>query len=256
VRHHGVGDAQPVLGAPFPSLPCRRPHVRMCVVGESKTYGAAYRRAVTRQLAVLGPAGARAAVGGHFEAIGALERAAVEAESLPADGWLIDIGCGAGRLATTLRDWAHLRYLGIDVSPQLLEHARAATRRPDWRFELVKGPVIPAPDAVADVVAMFSVITHLAEQDTRAYFSEIARVLKPGGSAVVSFLDPTIPAHRTQIRPAWLEAIVTRIAWAPNVATPVESLHAWATAAGLNVARIESPAPIGQSVVVLRRATA
>jgi SAM-dependent methyltransferase len=224
----------------------------MLAVGQSRSYGGAYRRAVVRQLAVLGPAGAEAAVGGHFKAIGALEKKAVEAQGLPRDGWLIDVGCGAGRLAATLRDWPKLRYLGIDVSPPLIAHARAATQRDDWRFELVDRPAIPAPDQVADVVAMFSVITHLAEPDTRAYFAEIARVLKPQGSAVVSFLDPVIPAHRAQIRPAWLEAIVTRIAWAPNVATPAETLRGWATAAGLDVARIESPAPIGQSIIVLQ----
>ena len=120
-----------------------------------------------------------------------------------------------------MRDRPALRYVGTDVSPQLLEHARQATQREDWRFELVQGPVVPVADGVADVVAMFSVITHLAEVDARAYFAEIARILKPKGAAVVSFLDPSVPEHRRQIRPGWIEAIVTRIAWAPNVATPV-----------------------------------
>jgi ubiquinone/menaquinone biosynthesis C-methylase UbiE len=220
-------------------------------VGASKTYGAAYRRAVTRQLAVRGAAGAEAAVGGHFHAVGQQERAAVQAEGLREDGYLIDIGCGAGRLASALKDWPSLRYLGLDVSPQLLEHARIASSRKDWRFEHVTAPVVPAPDAVADMVTMFSVITHLAETDTRAYFAEIRRVLKPSGVAVVSFLDPTIAEHRQQIRPAWIEAIVTRIAWAPNVATSVQTLRTWAAAAGLDVRRVESPAPIGQSIIVL-----
>ncbi len=222
-------------------------------VAGSKVYGAAYRRAVARQLAMHGQAGAHAAVGGRFVEVGALERQAVLAEGLPADGLLVDLGCGAGRLAAAMRDRPALRYVGTDVSPQLLEHARQATQREDWRFELVQGPVVPVADGVADVVAMFSVITHLAEVDARAYFAEIARILKPKGAAVVSFLDPSVPEHRRQIRPGWIEAIVTRIAWAPNVATPVETLRAWAKGAGLRVARVESPAPIGQSIIVLKR---
>jgi SAM-dependent methyltransferase len=219
---------------------------------EGGSYGAAYRRAVARQLIVRGRAGAVAAVGGQFEAMGALERAAVEAQGLPADGFLVDVGCGAGRLAYALRDLPKLRYLGTDVSPALLDHARRVVARPDWRFEVVNGPVIPVPDRFADIVAMFSVITHLPEADTRAYFGEIERVLKTGGSAVVSFLDPEVPAHRRFIRPWWIEAIVTRIAWAPNVATPVAALRAWAAEAGLDVARVESPASVGQSILVLR----
>ena len=217
----------------------------------SNRFGAAYRRAVRRQLAMRGAAGAEAAVGGRFDEVGALERSAVEAEGLPRDGFLIDVGCGAGRLAAALRDWPGLRYLGVDVSPPLLEHARVTAARPDWRFELVTAAAIPAPDQSADVVAMFSVITHLSETDTCAYFRELRRVLKPGGRGVVSFLDPAIPLHRQQIRPAWLEAIVTRIAWAPNVATSPATLRAWADAAGLTVVRIDSPSPVGQSLLVV-----
>ena len=198
-----------------------------------------------------GAAGAEAAVGGRFDEVGALERSAVEAEGLPRDGFLIDVGCGAGRLAAALRDWPGLRYLGVDVSPPLLEHARVTAARPTWRFELVTAATLPAPDRSADVVAMFSVITHLSETDTRAYFRELRRVLKPDGRGVVSFLDPAIPLHRQQIRPAWFEAIVTRIAWAPNVATSPATLRAWSDAAGLTVVRIDSPSPVGQSLLVV-----
>ena len=49
----------------------------------SNKFGAAYRRAVRRQLAMRGAGGAEAAVGGHFDEVGALERSAVEAEGLP-----------------------------------------------------------------------------------------------------------------------------------------------------------------------------
>jgi len=214
-------------------------------------FGAAYRRAVKRQLAMRGAAGAEAAVGGHFAEVGALERAIVDGEGLRPDGFLIDIGCGAGRLASALRDRPDLKYLGLDVSPALLDHARRTVARPDWRFELVSAAAIPAHAQSADVVSMFSVITHLSERDTRAYFAELRRVLKPGGRGVVSFLDPAIPSHQQQIRPAWLEAIVTRIAWAPNVATPPATLRAWAASAGLAVVRIESPSPVGQSMIVV-----
>lgn len=100
---------------------------------------------------------------------------------------------------------------------------------------------------------MFSLITHLPAVETRAYFSEAARVLKPGGALVVSFLDPEIPEHRRMVRPALVEAIVTRLCWAPNVATTKDDMRAFARDAGLAVEKIESPSAVGQSLAVLRK---
>ncbi len=216
-------------------------------------YGASYRRAVRRQLALRGHAGFEAAVGGYLQFIGGLERDAVDAAGLPADGFLIDIGCGAGRLAAALRDRPALRYLGLDVSPELLAEAKRRTERPDWRFEIVREAVIPAMDSCANMAALFSVITHLPPDETRRYLRECKRTLRPGGAALVSFLDPAIPAHRAHIRPRWIEAILTRIGWASNVATSTDEIRAWTAEAGLDVERIESPSVLGQSMAVLRK---
>jgi ubiquinone/menaquinone biosynthesis C-methylase UbiE len=217
------------------------------------SYGAAYRRAVARQVALRGEEGYVASVGGMFEEMGALQRALVDAAGLPADGVLIDIGCGAGRLASAMRDRVKLTYIGIDVSPALLKHARKLAARDDWRFERVRSALIPASDAAADVVTMFSVATHLPIKETQAYFRDGARVLKSGGAFIVSFLDPEVEAYRQMIRPPLVEAIVTKLFWAPNVANTIEEIRGASAAAGLAVERIESPSPLGQSVAVLRK---
>ena len=151
-------------------------------------YGSAYRRAVARQLLVRGEQGYEAAVGGGFSRFGALERDAVEAAGLPLFGHLIDIGFGAGRLGAALKERSGLSYLGVDVSPKLIEKAKELCARPDWRFELVERPAIPAPDGVADIVSMFSLITHIPVSESRAYIVDATRVLKKGGAVVVSFL--------------------------------------------------------------------
>jgi len=214
-------------------------------------YGGAYRRAVARQAILKGEKGLEDAVGGQFDKVGALERDILDDTGVPQDGFVIDIGCGAGRLAHALKDRAGLRFLGLDVAPTLLDRARELTARPDWRFELATGPTLPVDDGAADAVVMFSVATHLPHEETLRYMREAHRALKAGGAMAVSFLDPALPEHRRQIRPPFIEAIATRLFWAPNVAMTVDQMRAAGTSAGFEVERIESPSPLGQSLALL-----
>jgi SAM-dependent methyltransferase len=135
------------------------------------------------------------AIGGEFEAFGVLERELLIQYGLRPDGYAIDVGCGSGRLAKALTSYLEGPYLGIDVVPEFVEHARALVDRPDWRFEVTAGVEIPEQDGVADIVCFFSVFTHLLHEHSYAYLREAKRVLKPGGRAVFSFLEFKIPSH-------------------------------------------------------------
>lgn len=135
------------------------------------------------------------AVGGEFEAVGLLELETLKYLGLTADAYLIDVGCGSGRLAKPLSHYLTGRYLGIDIVPELVGHARQIVGRPDWRFEVAEGLSIPEKDEVADFVCFFSVFTHLLHEQTYVYLREAKRVLKPGGTIVFSFLDFTVPHH-------------------------------------------------------------
>src|ERR687886_620443 len=55
------------------------------------------------------------AIGGSFRAIGILERELLIMCGLTPDSSLVDVGCGAGRLAVTLKDYRRGSYLGTDV---------------------------------------------------------------------------------------------------------------------------------------------
>jgi ubiquinone/menaquinone biosynthesis C-methylase UbiE len=134
-------------------------------------------------------------VGGEFEAVGVLELETLKHFGLKEDSFVIDVGCGSGRLAKQLSQYLTGKYLGIDVVPELLKHARRIAGRSDWRFEVATGLSIPEEDAVADIVCFFSVFTHLLHEQTYVYLQEAKRVLKPGGKIVFSFLDFTIPGH-------------------------------------------------------------
>jgi ubiquinone/menaquinone biosynthesis C-methylase UbiE len=137
-----------------------------------------YRRMVRTFVARYGRAEAMdRAVGG--DAVGHMHVAILREAGLRDNDYLIDVGCGIGRTAMALREVATQRYLGTDVVPELLDHARERVGRPDWRFALVDHLVIPEADAAADMVTMFSVLTHLSARRGRRYLAEAVRVIRP-----------------------------------------------------------------------------
>lgn len=87
--------------------------------------------------------------------------------------------------------------MGIDVVPEFVEHAHSVSGQDDWRFEVTDGTSIPEKDDCADFVTFFSVFTHVCHEQTYQYLVEAARVLKPGGKIVFSFIEFKIPDHWT-----------------------------------------------------------
>ena len=134
------------------------------------------------------------AVGGDWERNGQIQSAALRHLGLRDGQSLIDLGCGSGRLAAALGRSMRIDYLGIDIVQALLDYA-ASKSPPDYRFMLHRALHIPAPDAWADMVAAFSVFTHLLHAETFLYLQDIGRVLRPGGRLVFSFLEFASPLH-------------------------------------------------------------
>lgn len=135
------------------------------------------------------------AVGGSFEVVGILERELLIQHGLRSHDYLIDVGCGSGRLAKPLADYLQGPYLGIDIVPALVDYARELVNRSDWRFEVAQGLTIPEKDNQADMVCFFSVFTHLRHEETYQYLQEARRVLKPDGKIIFSFLEFPNPHH-------------------------------------------------------------
>lgn len=137
----------------------------------------------------------RRGVGGEFEATGALESELLVQYGLQKDDYVIDVGCGSGRLAKPLSGYLAGKYLGIDIVAEMVDYARRLVQRPDWRFEVAAGLSIPEDDGKADMVCFFSVFTHLLHEQTFIYLREAKRVLKPEGKVVFSFLEFALPDH-------------------------------------------------------------
>ena len=133
------------------------------------------------------------AVGGNYDTVGILERELLIQHGLKKNDYLIDVGCGSGRLTKPLSDYLKGRYLGLDIEQSLVDYAKASVERPDWQFTITEGVHIPEQDSQADMICFFSVFTHLLFEETYLYLKESMRVLKPGGRIVFSFLEFQIP---------------------------------------------------------------
>jgi len=135
------------------------------------------------------------AVGGSFEQIGALELALLKRFGLKPSDYVVDVGCGSGRLAKPLSTFSKGGYLGTDIVPDLLAYAERLVQRQDWKFEVAKGLSIPEQAGRADFVCFFSVLTHLRHEESFVYLQDAKRVVKSGGKIVFSFLEFAVPAH-------------------------------------------------------------
>jgi SAM-dependent methyltransferase len=199
------------------------------------------------------------AIGGGFDQIGPIEVALLKHAGLPQDGYLVDVGCGSGRLARPLSAWLEGRYLGIDLVPALIAHARKGVARPNWRFEVIDHIGIPEGDGRADMVCFFSVLTHLTHDQSYWYLEEARRVLKPGGRIVFSFLEYREPAHM-KIFLATVEATQHRVEMPMNTFIDREAIGYWAEALAMDLVEIRDAAEavvpegnLGQSLCVLRK---
>lgn len=95
-----------------------------------------------------------------------------------------DIGCGTGRLAPYLAAKG-LSPRGIDLSPEMIRVARRD--HPGFGFDVADVRDLPFEDAsLAGAVCWYSLM-YLSPPDRPGAFSELARVVKPGGYLVTAF---------------------------------------------------------------------
>lgn len=105
----------------------------------------------------------------------------------PARGRALDVGCGAGLLSIAL---THRGYKvdAIDSSPAMVELVRQHAIDADLADVIVArtadAHALPFPDACYDVVVALGVVPWV--QSPTAALAEMARVLEPGGTLIVS----------------------------------------------------------------------
>src|SRR6266496_1260618 len=114
---------------------------------------------------------------------------------------VLELGCGTGYFTRELaRSGADI--VAIDVSPELLEIAKANCSTPNVRYEIHNAYELSYPDAGFDSVVGSSVLHHLELEEA---LGEIYRVLKPGGT--IYFTEPNMlnPQIAIQKNVPWIK---------------------------------------------------
>jgi SAM-dependent methyltransferase len=113
---------------------------------------------------------------------------------------ILELGVGSGRVAAALTADGH-RVVGVDNDPAMLARARArATAGAKGALSLVEADLVDAPEVESVVaggpyalafIALNSILLLASAERQRAAIGSIARVLAPGGLAVVDAWQPS-----------------------------------------------------------------
>jgi ubiquinone/menaquinone biosynthesis C-methylase UbiE len=100
-------------------------------------------------------------------------------------GDALDAACGTGRHAAHLAGLGH-RVVGVDATEAMLAVAR--DKVPGADFRLGRMEALPLDDSSVDLVTCALALTHV--EDLEPVMREFARVLRPGGQAILSDIHP------------------------------------------------------------------
>jgi arsenite methyltransferase len=145
--------------------------------------------------------------------------------------WVLDLGSGAGMDAFLAgpKVGPRGRVIGVDMTPAMLQKARAHARSYEQRtglqnveFRLGEIEHLPLADASVDVVLSNCVLN--LSPDKRQVWREIARVLRPGGRVAISDLALLRPLPGEVEK--MVEALVGCVAGAVLVSETEEAMRA------------------------------
>lgn len=107
---------------------------------------------------------------------------------------VVDLGSGTGRFTPALGEAFGGPVWGVEPAAAMRQAAQAGAAHPRVTYLAGEAEAIPLPDASVDFVLMFLSFHHVPDQAAGA--REIARVMKPGGRAILrSTFRERIPDH-------------------------------------------------------------
>jgi tRNA (mo5U34)-methyltransferase len=120
-------------------------------------------------------------------------------ERLPADwSWsgkrVLDFGAGAGRILRHFEtEAAEAEFWGCDIDEPSVSWLERHLSPPFSPFVVSERPGLPQAEDYFDLIWVASVFTHLTDH-WAGWLLELHRVLRPGGTLIVSFLGPDMGA--------------------------------------------------------------
>lgn len=97
------------------------------------------------------------------------------------DKVVLEIGCGSGRITRSLAG-LFKQVIAVDISPTMLEKAKAFVGADNVVFVESDGESVPVPPATVDLAFSYIVYQHFPSREAiEASFRGVARALRPGG---------------------------------------------------------------------------
>ena len=145
---------------------------------------------------------------GEFEAAQArLTEIAVALSDLAEGQDVLDVGCGFGGALQAIGEWRTIRRTGVNIDPRQLEICRSlgANDRP---LTLVAADACALPFAPRSFDRLLCVEAMFHFRSRADFLREAARVLRPGGSLIVSDILLRDPGSDAPIRATELARII------------------------------------------------
>ncbi len=99
--------------------------------------------------------------------------------------FVVDVGCGYGRILAELHRLGYARLVGFDPAEAMIH--RGKVEHPYLDLRLMNGEVLDLPNRCADAILLMGVLTCIASDTVQdRLLNEIFRILKSGGILYVS----------------------------------------------------------------------
>lgn len=171
---------------------------------------------------------------------------------------VLDMGCGTGRFTVPLAATG-AEVTGLDLSTGMLSVAGKKLAERGLKAEMRQGDManLPFLDETFDTVTSMLALMHIPLADRQAVFSEVSRVLKPGGRMLLcvknsvferlfkgdrfASVDVTDVENKKLIFTETTSGIVYRAAWYSFVPNDLVALFA---KAGMTVSHLRGNSPV------------
>lgn len=98
---------------------------------------------------------------------------------------ILDVGCGVG-YGTSLLAEAAKWVVGVDYDWDAIDYARRHYQRWNLSYAVMDCRWLGFPDGCFELITSFEVYEHLPQEAGKMFLGEVKRILRPGGSFLMS----------------------------------------------------------------------